>query len=748
MNPHVSTSTGVIHNTSVSRPRLRSSQMKEKVVHKNSQVKFKKTEVENHHRISSISNKTKSVTACNNNLKFRTLNVNVVCATCGKCVYYSNDDACVSKFINEVNARTKKPKVVPISNRKPKSQANKFIVQLILFIVYSGCTKHMPGNLKLLCNFVEKYLGNVRFGYDKFALILGYGNLVQGNITIRRVYYVKGLNHNLFSVGQFCDANLEVAFWKLTCFVRDLLGNDLLTSNHGSNIYTISLQETSSPTPICFLVKASLTQAWLLHRRLSHINFNTISLLSKKDIVNGLPKLKYVKNELCSYCELSKAKRNTFMTKTVLSLKEQLNLFHMELCCPMRIKSINGKKYILVIVDEYSRYTWTLFLRTKYETPEVLKYFLKMIQQNLQAQELSNASVYNNSGPVPQLQKTSDHNHSELSIQDHNNEPSSSTLVLNVSPLADTNAPSLQEFNFYSVLCSKNTSLQAIKQRHQSEHRWAKDHPLEQVHGNPSKQVQTRRQLATYPKMCMFALTMSTTEPKNIKEAMADSAWIEAMQDELHQFDKLQVWEFIDKPFGKTIIKLKWLWKNKKDEDHTIILAHLEAVRIFLSYVADKSFLIYHMDVKMAFLNGLLIKEVYIEQSDGFVDLDHPEYIYYLRKALYGLKQAPRAWYDELSNFLMSKGFTKDADHARCIDTHKSTFGEIQFLCDRLVSWMSKKQDYTAMSPVKAEYAVLSASCAQVMWIWTKLKDYGFDYNKIPMYCDSQSAVAISCNPV
>ncbi|GJW94999.1 retrovirus-related pol polyprotein from transposon TNT 1-94 [Tanacetum coccineum] len=427
-----------------------------------------------------------------------------------------------------------------------------------------------------------------------------------------------------------------------------------------------------------------------------------------------------------------------------------------------------------------------------------------------------------------------------------------------------------------------------------------------------------------YPEMCMFPLTVSIVEPKNIKEAMADSAWIEAMQDKLHQFDRLKVWELVDKPFGKMIIKLKWLWKNKKDEDQTVIrnkarlvakgyaqeegidfeesfapVARLEAVRIFVAYATYKSFPIYQMDVKTAFLNGPLKEEVYVAQPEGFVDPDHPEKVYLLRKALYGLKQAPRAWYDELSNFLMSKGFTKglqihqspkgifinqakyaleilkkhnmdnchsigtplatkpkldvdlsgepvdqsdyrskigslmyltssrpdlvradsgfeltafsdadhagcldtrkstsggiqflgdklvswtskkqncivmssaeaeyvalsasyaqdsgfeltafsDADHAGCIDTRKSTSGGIQFLGDKLVSWMSKKQNCTAMSSAEAEYVALSASCAQVMWMRTQLKDYGFNYNKIPLYCDSQSAIAISCNP-
>ncbi|GJU35007.1 retrovirus-related pol polyprotein from transposon TNT 1-94 [Tanacetum coccineum] len=122
----------------------------------------------------------------------------------------------------------------------------------------------------------------------------------------------------------------------------------------GGRIQEIYLLDTASPTPICFMAKASPTQAWLWHRRISHLNFDTIKMLSKKDIVNGLPKLKYIKDQLCSSCELSKAKRNTFKTKTVPSSKGWLNLLHMDLCGPMRIASINGKKYILVIVDDYS----------------------------------------------------------------------------------------------------------------------------------------------------------------------------------------------------------------------------------------------------------------------------------------------------------------------------------------------------------------------------------------------------------
>ncbi|GKE58372.1 retrovirus-related pol polyprotein from transposon TNT 1-94 [Tanacetum coccineum] len=179
--------------------------------------------------------------------------------------------------------------------------------------------------------------------------------------------------------------------------------------------------------------------------------------------------------------------------------------------------------------------------------------------------------------------------------------------------------------------------------------------------------------------MCMFALIVSQTEPKNIKEAMADSAWIEKMHEELHQFDRLDV-----------RIDFKELFSP---------VALLEAIRLFVAYVAYKSFPVYQMDVKTSFLNGPLKEEVYVNQPDGFVDPHHRNKVYLLKKALYGLKQAPTAWYDELSNFLVSKGFSKG-----CLDTCKSTSGRIQFLGgDKLVSWSSKKQDYISMSSAEAE---------------------------------------------
>ncbi|GKD42481.1 integrase, catalytic region, zinc finger, CCHC-type containing protein, partial [Tanacetum coccineum] len=278
--------------SSVSRPHLKSNPLEDKVLDNNSQVKKMEVE-EDHLRNFHFSKNKTSVTVCNDSLNAKTSNVNFVCVTCGKCVLNDNHALCVLHYINGVNSRAKKPIA---------------LVEIILFIVDSGYSKHITGNLKLLVNFVEKFLGTVRFDNDQFAPILEYGDLVQGFVTIKRVYYVEGLNHNLFSVCQFCDADLEVAFRKSTCYVHDLKGNDLLTSSRGSDLYSITLQETTSPNPICLMAKATSSQARLWHRCLSHLNFDTINLLSKNDIVTGLLKLKFVKDHLCSSYELGKAK--------------------------------------------------------------------------------------------------------------------------------------------------------------------------------------------------------------------------------------------------------------------------------------------------------------------------------------------------------------------------------------------------------------------------------------------------------
>ncbi|GJU88710.1 retrovirus-related pol polyprotein from transposon TNT 1-94 [Tanacetum coccineum] len=231
----------------------------------------------------------------------------------------------------------------------------------------------------------EPICATFRFGNDHIARIMGYGDYQLGNVTISRVYYVEGLGHNLFFVGQFCDADLEVAFWKNTCFIRNLEGVDLLSGSRDTNLYTISLDDMLKTSPICLLSKASKTKSWLWHRRLSHLNFGTLNKLAKDGLARGIPRLKFQKDHLCSACALGKSKKSSHQPKAEDTNQEKLYLLHMDLCGPMRVASINGKRYILVIVDDYSRFTWVRFLRTKDEAPEAIIKYIKNIEVRLNA---------------------------------------------------------------------------------------------------------------------------------------------------------------------------------------------------------------------------------------------------------------------------------------------------------------------------------------------------------------------------
>nr|GEV77742.1 hypothetical protein [Tanacetum cinerariifolium] len=776
-NKHVSFSTGVIPTTSVSRPHLKSNPMKDRVLLNNSQGK--KPEVEDHHRNVKVSKNKTSVTACNDSLNAKTSNVNFVCATCGKYVLNEKHDMCVLKSPDNVNSRTKMPIAVPVSSREPKRIVEQSVakplrktvaiksnqkprnttrklyertrkacswwylkftpsgynwkpkskignlVEIVLFIVDSGCSKHMTGNLKLLINFVEKFMG---------------------------------LNHNLFSVGQFCDADLEVAFRKSTCYIRDLKGNDLLT------------------VPSMVMASSSLSS-----------EFKTINLLSNNDIVIGLPKLKFVKDHLCSSCELGKAKRKSFQSNTTPRSKRWLQLLHMDLCGHMCVASINGKRYVLVIVDDYSRYIWTHFLRSKDETPKVLIEFLRLVQRGLHAQNrtlieaartmLSVAKVplffwaeaiatvcftqnrslvisrhektpyhiinerkpsvkflhifgslcyivrdgenldkmkekdHVSSDPVPECQSTAlEHDSLSLGPQCQDNVTKSGRTVTTLNELDLLFIPMFDELlNGSSQVVSKSSAVTTVDAHNQY-------HPLEQVNGNPSQSVRTRRQLQSDGEMCMFALIVSRTEPKNIKEAMAGSVWIESMQEELYQFDRLDVWELVDIPLCKNVINMKWLWKNKPKgyaqkervdfKESFAPIARLEAVRLFIVYAAHKSFIVYQMDVKTAFLYGPLKEEVYVNQPDGFVDPYHPNKVYRLKKALYGLKQAPRAWYDELSNFLVSKGFSKGSiDPTLFITKHRGDILLVQIYVDDIIFGIPINQSPHGIFINQAKYA-------------------------------------------
>nr|GEU68633.1 hypothetical protein [Tanacetum cinerariifolium] len=595
----------VILTTSVSRPSLKSNPLGDRVMHNNSQGK--KQEVEDHRRSVKLSKNKTSVTACNDSLNAKTLNVKYVSTLYDKCVLHDEHNMCVLKsvakpikrtVVSESNKKPRKftrnlyecvsktcswwyPKFTPSGYKwKPKSEKENVnltdsmplgnasrtanLVEIVLFIIDSECSKHMTGNLKLLISFFKKFLGTVKFGNDQIAPILGYGDLVQGAITIKRVYCVEGLNHNLFSVGQFCDADLEVAFRKSTCFICDLKGNDLLTGSRGTDLYSITLQDSNYPNPICLMAKATSSQAWLWHRRLSHLNFDTINLLSKNDIVVGLPKLKFIKDHLCSSCELGKAKRNLFHTKLTPSSKRRLQLLHMDLCGPMRVTSINGKRYVLVIVDDYSRYTLTHFLRSKDETPKVLIDFLRLVQRGLQAQvrvvqtdkgtEFLNQSLH--------AYFTAEGIHHQTSVA---RTPEQNDVV---------------ERRNRTLVEAARTMLNAAKVVSQTSAVSAADAPFHRQNyttllNNHTTHAPTRQVPTLVP-------TVSSFEKINQAETYAEN-------------DQ----EGVD------------------FEESFAPVARLEAVRLFIAYAAHKSFTIYQMDVKTAFLYSPIKEDVYVNVIDS-----------------------------------------------------------------------------------------------------------------------------------
>ncbi|GJY58884.1 retrovirus-related pol polyprotein from transposon TNT 1-94 [Tanacetum coccineum] len=224
------------------------------------------------------------------------------------------------------------------------------VVQIVLWYLDSGCSKHMTGNCSQLMNFVSKFLGTVRYRNNQIARIMGYGDYQLGNVIISRIYYIEGLGHNLFYAGQFCDVDLEVSFRKNTCFIHNLDGVDILLGSRDIELYIISLDDMLKSSPIYLLSKASKTKSWLWHHRLSHLNFGTLNKLAKDGLARGIPRLKFQKDHF-----------------------------------PMRMASINRKRYILVIVDDYSRFTWVRFLKTKDEAPAAIIKSIKNIQVRLKS---------------------------------------------------------------------------------------------------------------------------------------------------------------------------------------------------------------------------------------------------------------------------------------------------------------------------------------------------------------------------
>ncbi|GJT49347.1 retrovirus-related pol polyprotein from transposon TNT 1-94 [Tanacetum coccineum] len=724
------------------------------------------------------------------NVQHSKLNANskLKCVKCNGCMLSDNHDLCILDLINNVNARVKSKSIKKSSKRKVWKPTRKVITTTtevplrkptvldneipkpVVTLVYSQKHRKSKTNVPASKYKVLKSVSaNKKEPSQSWGSIVsdvpsssldermssklfsGYGDYQSENVTISRVYYVEGLGHNLFFVGQFCDSNLEVAFRQHTCFIR----------------YNL--------------------EVWSLF--------------------GGLPKLKFENDHLCSACAMGKSKKKPHKPKSEDTNQEKLYLLHMDLCGPMRVASVNEKKVPVCRIRTYNG--------TKFVNQTLREYYEKVgishetsvarsLQQNdvverrnhtlievartmliyakaslfLWAEAVTTAyfdeltvmaSEHSSLGPA-----LHEMTHVTISLGLVPNPPPSTPFVppsrsdwdllfqpmfdelltpppsvdhpapeviapiakvVAPEPAASTGSPSsttvdqdapspsnsqttpetqspiipndVEEDNhdldiahmnndpFFGIPIPENDSEASSSDviptvvhtaTPNSEHvnKWTKDHPLDNIIGELERPISTRLQLHEQALFCYYDAFLTSVEPKNYKDALTQACWIEAMQEELHEFDRLEVWELVPRPDKVMIITLKWIYKVKLDEmggilknkarlvargyrqeegidfeESFALVARLDAIRIFLAYAAHMNMIVYQMDVKTAFLNGILREEVYVSQPDGFVDQDNPNHVYKLKKALYGLKQAPRAWYDLLSKFLLSQEFSK-----------------------------------------------------------------------------------------
>ncbi|GJW16425.1 retrovirus-related pol polyprotein from transposon TNT 1-94 [Tanacetum coccineum] len=560
-----------------------------------------------------------------------------------------------------------------------------------------------------------------------------------GNVMISRVYHVKGLGHNLFSVGQFYDSELEVGFSlkNTPCFIRYFLeGVEIYFdgSRWHTNMYTLSLGDMMASSYVS----------------------------SRHGLVRGLPKLKFEKDHLCSACAMGKSKKKPHKPKSKDTNQEKLYLLHMDLCGPMRVASVNGKKtdwdlLFQPLFDEFAQPPSSV----DHPTHEVIAPIAEVVAlEPAVSTGLSSSTTVDQDAPSPSNSQTTPETRSLVIPNDVKEDNHDLDVThMNNNPLFGIPIPE----NDYKASSSSDvipTIVHTAAPNSKHVTKWTKDHPLDKIIGELQRPIK-------------------------------------AMREELNEFKRLEVWELVPRQDKVMVITLKWVYKESFAP-----VERLDAIRIFLAFVAHMNMIVYQMDVKTAFLNGILREEVYVSQPDGFVNKDNPNHVYKLNKALYGLKQAPRVcdtvdtpmvekskpnedtqgkaadpthyrgmvgtlmyltasrpdlifvvcmcarglWYPKDSSIALTA--YADTDHAGCQDTRRSTSGSMQLLGDRLVSWSSKRQKSVAISSTKAEYIALSGCCAQVLWMRSQLTDYGLRFNKTPMYYDNKSAIALCCNNV
>ncbi|GJV46116.1 integrase, catalytic region, zinc finger, CCHC-type containing protein, partial [Tanacetum coccineum] len=549
------------------------------------------------------------------------------------------------------------------TNRVDSSISSKrTVVQIVLWYLDSGCSKQITWDRSWLRNFVKKFIGMVRFGNDHFGAIMGYGDYIIGESMISKVYYVEGLGHNLFSVGQFCDSDLEVAFRKHSCYVRDTVGVELIKGSRGSNLYTISIEDMLKSSQICLLSKTSKNKSWLWHRRLNPLNFGTINDLARKDLVRGLPRLKFEKDHLCSAYQLGKSKKHTHKPKTENTNLEVLNTLPMDLLdqcrivlrTPQRNSVVERQNRTLVKALE----SLVLFV-TLQMTAKILENYNQQTDIGIfagYAPSRKGYRIYN---------KELEHNYGNYSRSIPNPVPAAPYLPPTNKDLEILFQPMFDEY-MEPPYVERTVSPASSVQVPVNSTGVAAESPL--MKDNPFSPIDNDHFIN------VFAL-----EPRSKASSSRDLSSTESpyVSQTLHHLRK---------------------WSK----DHRLD-----------NIIGNPSRPKFGMDSYDP-VDTPMVDRLKLDEDPLGIPVDQTRFRSMVGSLMYLTASRPN----------------------------------LVFAVCMCASWSSKKQKSTTISTTETEYIAMSRCCAQILWMRSQLTDYSFVFNKIPLYCDNRSAIALYCNNV
>ncbi|GJW34999.1 putative ribonuclease H-like domain-containing protein [Tanacetum coccineum] len=557
----------------------------------------------------------------------------------------------------------------------------------------------MTGNIAYLSDFKEFDRGYVTFGGGAHGgRISGKGTLKTDSLDFKDVYFVNELKLNLFSVSRMCDKKNYVLFTDTECLVLSpnfKLPDEtqiLLKIPRKDNIYSFDMKNIVPKESLtCLVAKATLDESMLWHKRLGHINFKNINKLVKDNLVRGLPTKRFETDQTYVACLKGKQHRASCKSKVLNPITKPLFMLHIDLFCPTFMSSLMHKKYCLVVTDDYSRFTWVFFLATKDETSEILKNFIKEIEniadKKVKIIMCDNGTEFKNKVIDDFCREKGIRREYSVARTPQQNgvaERRNRTLIEAArTMLADSKLPT----TFWAE-AKEEISQDCIVMPIWKDASYF-DSPSKDVgNGEPKSAIDDQKQVEDCP-----------DNENDAKDKSGDDS------------SPKEVWKLVDLPNGKRAIRTKWVFKNKKDERGTVIrnkarlvaqghrqeegidyeevfalVARIEAIRLFLAYDSFMGFLVYQMDVKSALLYGTIEEEVYVTQPPGFKDPDHPDNVYKVVKALYGLHQAPRAWYETLANYLLGNGFKRGKiDQTLFIKKQKGDILLVQVYVDDII---------------------------------------------------------------